>query len=97
MARQFSSDQQPKHVIVVRPQKKRRHFRLALVAAPATILLAMWVASGIRIGFSWDHLLTAWGIRHRERFSQLACLGLICVAVVAIARILRHKKQKDTD
>jgi len=81
-------------VMIVRP-KRRRHFHWAIVAVPAAILIAMWVASGIQVGFSWDSLLTTWGIKHKERFSQLACLGLACVAVCAIARLARKDNAKE--
>ena len=83
-------------VVIVRP-KRRRRFNWAIVAVPAAILLAMWAASGIQIGFSWDYLLTIWHIKNKQRFTQLACMGLLAVAVVAIARILRPEKQKDKD
>jgi hypothetical protein len=83
-------------VMIIRP-KRRRRFNWTIVAVPAAVLFAMWVANGIQIGFSWDSLLTAWRIHNKERFTQLACMGLLAVAVVAIARILRPEKQKDED
>ena len=86
---------QTRPAVIMRPRRRRR-FNWAIMAVPAAVLTAMWVASSIRIGFSWDYLLTLWGIKHRERFSQMASFGLVCVAIVAIARILRpERKDKD--
>ncbi len=81
---------------IIRP-KRRRRFNWAIVAIPGAVLLAMWFASRISIGFSWDSLLTAWHIHDKERFTQLACLGVLCVAVCAIARLARKRQPEEED
>ena len=97
MARMPYNMQQPRQVIVVRPRgRRKRRFRWWLVLVPAFLLLAMWVAQGITIGFSWADVQDALHVHNRARYSRLALLGLVAVAVVAIARLLR-KGKKDED
>ena len=78
-------------MIAVRPRKKHR-IRRWMVLVPAVLCLAVSIGKGITIGFSWNELLTAWGIHQRDRFTELACLGMVCVAVASVARILRKRK-----
>lgn len=85
---------QPQKVVIVRPRKKPR-FRWAFVLVPGAVLLAMWFASGITIGFSFGAIMDALKVTNRARYTTLAVLCLACVAVVAIARILKEKEAKD--
>jgi len=87
---------QPQKAAIFRPRKKPR-FRWVFVLVPGTILLAMWFASGITVGFSWPSVMDALKVHNRERYTNLACLGLACVAVVAIARILRKDNDKSEE
>jgi len=90
MARRPPKQKRP----IVRPPRRRR-FRWSLVLVPLAVLLAGWIAKSIRLGFSWGELLDSWGIVHRERYTLLACLGIACVAVVAIVRVLRPPHENE--
>jgi predicted phage tail protein len=79
-------------VVVVRPRPKgRKRFRWWLIWLPASIICLAWLMSGIHVGHARDGIMSALGVHNRERYSLLAVLGLVSVAVVAVARILRKK------
>lgn len=80
----------------VTPPNRKRRIRPWVLVIP-TILLVMWVASGIRVGFTWDSVEEALHVQNKVRYSQLACLGMIVVAIVAVWRIFRTKDPKDND
>ena len=82
-------------VVFVRPRRKRtRKVRWSLLLVPAVILLIIWVLSNIEIGFTWEELLSDWGIHNKPRFTMLACCGVIAVAAVAIAKVLHGDKEE---
>jgi hypothetical protein len=84
-------------MIALRPRrKKRRKFRIALLAVPLAVFLAMWIGSGISIGFGWNEVMNKLHVHNKEAYSRLACLGLVAVAIVTVARIMR-KEQKEED
>jgi Ni/Fe-hydrogenase subunit HybB-like protein len=91
MARPQYKQVTPRKVVMSRPRKKAR-FKWGIVIVPAVLLLAYWVGANIAVGVSWNSVMGALHVHNRQRYTQLACLGLVCVAVVAIARILRKKK-----
>ena len=81
--------------VFVRPRRRRlRRFRWSLVVIPAVILLTIYVLKNIEIGFTWDELCSRWGINDIPRFTMLACCGVVAVAVVAIAKVLRGDKEE---
>jgi hypothetical protein len=67
-----------------------------LALGPGAILLCLWLASGIRVGFTWNDVENALHVHNKTRYTQLACLGLVAVAIVTVARILR-KERKDRE
>ena len=75
----------------VRPRRRRpkRRFRWCFILVPLLILFVMWVAKGIEPALSWDEAMDALGVRNRERWTQLATLGALVTAGVAILRVLR--------
>ncbi len=89
----FGNQQRP---VIVRPprRRRRRRFRWGLILVPAALLTAMWLASHITIGFSWDDLLHSWGIKNTDRFTNLAALAVVITAIVAIARVLHKDKEE---
>ena len=83
-------------VVFIRSRRRRiRRLRWSLLLVPAVILLVIWSLSKIKIGFNWEELLNDWDIHNKPRFTMLACLGVLIVAVVAIARVLRDHKDKE--
>lgn len=93
MSRMPQSPMQPKNAVVMRPKKIRKRFRWSLIAVPAAIVMCLWLASGINVGFAWVDVENALHVHNRTRYTQLACLGLVAVAIVAVARILRKDSQ----
>lgn len=85
--------------IIVRPRRRRRRrgFRWSLVIVPGVILLLIWMASGIEVGFSWDELLDDWGVVNKGRFTRLAVLGVVICGIVAVLRVLRGPGQDEDE
>ena len=85
-------------VVYVKPRRHRRPkrpFRWYVVLIPLLILFVMWLAEGLRPALSWNDFMDVLGIRQRERWSQLAALGVIICATLAILRVLRGKRRNE--
>jgi hypothetical protein len=81
-----------KQVVVMRPKPKmKKQFRWWLLWLPAGLILVAWLTKAINLSGVWGSAMTALNVHNRERYTTLFCLGLACVAIVAIARILRDK------
>lgn len=75
------------------PTKRRRrpqwHFKWHLLLVPAVIGLLLWMAQGLRPAFTWDDVMSALHVRNQSRYTELAVLGALITAAVAIMRVLR--------
>ena len=83
-------EQRPVIVMPQPPQPKLR-FRWSLVVLPGVVLLVICVVRAVGAAlsaFSLDNFLDGLGIRNKPAFSSLAALAFICLAIVALARIL---------
>jgi len=66
--------------VVFRPRRRpTRRFRSAIITIPAVVILTLWLASHIHLGSAG--------------LSQLIRLGVLCLGVVCIARILRKRRE----
>jgi hypothetical protein len=86
--RQFQ--RQRPDVMMPPPQPKRR-FRWSLIVVPGVVILAICLvnAAGSALpAFSWDDFLGRLGIVRKDRFSAIALAMCVCLAIVALARIL---------
>ena len=93
MTRANSNPRQPRQVVVVRrPPRKKKSFRWWIVLGPAAVLLALWLAHHVRLGFTWHGVTNGLGLKHPELFSQLLGLGIVCVVVVIVVRLLRSDR-----
>ncbi len=79
-----------------RKQTRRRKFNWAFVLVPAAVLILLWIISGIEPAGTWDDVMDFLKVNNRERYTMLACLGLLCVAIVWIARIFGKDKEDET-
>ena len=77
-----------------RPSRKRGEFRWGIVFVIAILLLLAWMASGARAGLSWDRVMDFLHVKNRERYTQLAVLGVAICAILGIARVLGWKKDE---
>jgi len=89
----YQRQQQPQMKPPPVPEKKRR-FRWILIWLPAVIGLLYWIGSSISPSGSWEELMDVLGIRNRERYGQLAILGVLICCVCGIARVLRRNKKE---
>lgn len=90
-----ASRYRPMVVVPRRPRAKPR-FRWSIVLVPLALLFAAWVIGNVKPAGTWADVLDFLRVRHRERYSMLACSGLVVICVVLIARILGStKKEKE--
>ncbi|HUX00692.1 MAG: hypothetical protein WBD63_05590 [Phycisphaerae bacterium] len=61
--------------------------------APLLLVLAAWLATGIEAGVTWNQVMDMLAVHNKEAYTRLALLGLLVVAIVAIAKILRENKR----
>ncbi len=81
-------------VIVRRPHRPRTTVRWSVLLVPLAILFAAWVISGIQPAGTWKEVMDFLHVKNRERYTQLACLGVALIAIVAIARVLGYGRGK---
>ncbi len=79
-----------------RRRPPRRRFNWAFVLVPAAILLVLWIISGVEPAGTWGDVMNFLDVKNRERYTMLGCLGLVVVAVVLAARILRGKGDEES-
>ena len=81
--------------VIARPSQphRKKQFKWEIIIIPATIFFLIWFIGGIEPAGTWEGFLHHIGVHDKTRFSMLACLGLIIVAIVAIARVLRDSKK----
>jgi len=81
-------------VVVRREPRPRATVRWSIILVPLAILFAAWVISGIEPAGTWKEVMGYLHVRRPGLYSQLACLGIVVVAAVAIARVLGHGRGK---
>ena len=76
------------------PQEPPR-FRWGCIWVVVAIALAMWLAAGSKPAITWDSVMDLLHVKNRERYTQLAVLGVLICGACAVARILGYGKRKD--
>ena len=69
----------------------KKHFRWWPFLLVLSLLTLAWVISNAELAFCWGDVMDLLNVQNRGRYTMLACLGVVCVAVVAIAKVLRRK------
>jgi len=85
-------------VVMPPPPKPRRTFRLWLIWLPLAAFLGIHLVAAVAAAvgsFSWDGFLSQIGIVRKDRFSAIALMLCICLAIVALARLLNLRKRGD--
>ncbi len=102
MARMYpQQDYQGRRPVPPRPQRRgprrpRWEFRwVPFVIIPGTLLLTLWLINGAEPHWAWDDVMTYLRVNDRQQYTQLACLGLIGIAIAAIARIARGPRDEE--
>ena len=80
-----------------RPRPRRLNFWQRMhwgwILAPLLLVLAAWLATGIEVGVTWNQVMDMLAVHNKEAYTRLALLGLLVVAFVAVAKILREPRQ----
>ena len=79
------------------PPKPRRSFRWWLLWLPLAVVLAVQLVTAVVAvvsSFSWSDILNRLSIRDKPGFSSLAALACVCLAIVALAKILGYGKKE---
>ena len=80
-----------------RPRPRRLNFWQRMhwgwILAPLLLVLAAWLATGIEAGVTWNQVMDMLAVHNKEAYTRLALLGLLVVAFVAIAKILREQRR----
>ncbi|MBN2560185.1 MAG: hypothetical protein JXQ75_04580 [Phycisphaerae bacterium] len=76
-------------VVFMRPAAgaPRRAFRWWMVLVPLFLLFVIWVGRGIEPAMSFDAAAKVCGVSNREKLAQLATLGVLICAGLAVLRV----------
>jgi hypothetical protein len=81
--------------VVQRPRRgHRRRIRWSVVWVLGALFLSVWIINSVAPSITWGGVMDGLHIRNREGFSRLACLFLVLVAVLLIARIARKRRRE---
>ena len=73
------------------PASPRRRLRVELVLVPVLCAVVWWLVSGIVPSFEFEMLSNALGVVRTIRYRQMGVLGLVCIGLVSVARVLRNR------
>jgi len=76
------------------PPAPQWQFRWGLVLIPAVILLVAWFFHGVDLSGAWQDIMDLLHVRNKQRYSMLAVLGLVTVAIVLITKVLSKKEDE---
>jgi len=80
-----------------RPRPRRLNFWQRMhwgwILAPLLLVLAAWLATGVEVGVTWNQVMDMLAVHNKEAYTRLALLGLLVVAFVAVAKILREQHE----
>ncbi len=77
-------------VIVRRQPRPRTTVRWEVLLVILSILAAAWVVSRIEPAATWNEVMDILHVKHRGFYTQAACLAVLLLAIVAIARVLGY-------
>jgi hypothetical protein len=77
------------------PQAPEPQYRFRwgiFVGIPLVVLAFLWLLKGIEPAFQFEGIMRHLGVLQEERYVRLACLGIVLVAVILIAKVLMKRK-----
>jgi hypothetical protein len=75
------------------PPEPQDRFRWGIfVGIPLVVLAFLWLLKGIEPAFQFEDIMRYLGVLQEERYVRLACLGIVLVAVILIAKVLMKRK-----
>ncbi len=87
--------QQPPPAPPADPRAKRYwRLRWEWLLIILAILFVAFLLKDVQPAFAWSGLQDAMGVRSRDRHTQLAVLGLVLVAIIAVRRVLRDERRR---
>ena len=93
MARVNQQRRRPR-IVMIRPRKKWQ-FRWQFLLIPLALITAVWFLGRIDPAITWDEVMDALGVRNRERYTQLAVMGIALIGVATIWRIIRGSRNEE--
>jgi Na+/H+ antiporter NhaC len=72
------------------PPEPEYRFRWSIVAVVLAVLAFFWLRDGVDVSFQVQDVLDYLRIRHQDKYVQLACLGIVLIAVTLIAKTMRR-------
>ncbi len=69
----------------------QRRFRWAVIYVPLTLLACAWFIGGLQPACEWQEVVEWIGARNTRRYTKLAVLGVACVCIVLIVRVMQDR------
>ena len=74
-----------------RPPEPKYRFRWSVfVGVPLVVCALLFVLNGIEPSFQFEDIMRALRVIQEERYVRLACLGVVCIAVLLCVRLFRN-------
>ena len=73
------------------PPKPKYRFRWSVfVGVPLVVAALLFLLNGIEPSFQFEDIMRALHVFHEDRYVRLACLGVVCIALLLGVRLFRN-------
>ncbi len=74
-----------------RPPEPKYRFRWsAFVGVPLVVAVVLFLLNGIEPSFEFEDIMHALQVIQEDRYVRLACLGIVCIAIILIVKLFRN-------
>ena len=92
MQRNFTPDPQLNQQLPQQQPEPQYRFRWGIfIGIPLVVIIFLWFIGGMDVAFSFFGIMRALGVIATNRYVLLACLGIACVTIILIMKVLRNK------